>query len=653
MTQDKKPLNSHIGEYLDYYCELSHAPEFAVLLKGQWGAGKTWFINKYCEKLKANNQRYLYVSLYGMTSFSEIEETFFQQLHPILSSKGMAITGKILKGFIKGALKIDLNNDAKDDGTWSVQVPDFDLPEYLKDADKSILIFDDLERCKIDISNILGYINYFVEHKGLKVVIVANEDELLKVESYNAIKEKLIGKTFGVSLDLERALENFIKAVNNSIVRSFLVDNVELIENLYSAAKYENLRNLKQIVLDFERIFEFLPEKARKKKELLQDILKFLMAFSIEIKRAKFFPKDISTLKEAYISEIQKQAERNAKYRNEHNQSSTVPTKENSQEKNSIQEVLDRYRDLDLHLDNPCPSSSWWQTFLDKGILDKQELDQSLLNSRYFQDKNTPNWVRLWYYSTLKDDEFDDLLNKVESEYANRQFVELGEVKHIFGLFLKFSDVGLYNKSKEEILNDSKLYIDDLKDNNRLDIDVKNQEDFFGGYGGLDFQGGKFAEFKEFISYSNKVIQLSIIKKLPSAAQDLLSIMRNDVCKFCRMICLNNGQNWDSVNQKYYDIPILKYITKDEFIEKIIAMEVKDRRIVYWALKERYKYDDNNSNLIEELEWLKSVYSLLINEANSRKGKVSGYVLENETKQYLDEVIKKLEAKKNTAQNSL
>ena len=655
MTQDKKPLNSHIGEYLDYYCELSHAPEFAVLLKGQWGAGKTWFINKYCEKLKANNQRYLYVSLYGMTSFSEIEETFFQQLHPILSSKGMAITGKILKGFIKGALKIDLNNDAKDDGTWSVQVPDFDLPEYLKDADKSILIFDDLERCKIDISNILGYINYFVEHKGLKVVIVANEDELLKVESYNAIKEKLIGKTFGVSLDLERALENFIKAVNNSIVRSFLVDNVELIENLYSAAKYENLRNLKQIVLDFERIFEFLPEKARKKKELLQDILKFLMAFSIEIKRAKFFPKDISTLKEAYISEIQKQAERNVKhtFKNEHNQPSTVVTKENNQEENSIQEVLDRYRDLDLHLDNPCPSSSWWQTFLDKGILDKQELDQSLLNSRYFQDKNTPNWVRLWYYSTLKDDEFDDLLNKVESEYANRQFVELGEVKHIFGLFLKFSDVGLYNKSKEEILNDSKLYIDDLKDNNRLDIDVKNQEDFFGGYGGLDFQGGKFAEFKEFISYSNKVIQLSIIKKLPSAAQDLLSIMRNDVCKFCRMICLNNGQNWDSVNQKYYDIPILKYITKDEFIEKIIAMEVKDRRIVYWALKERYKYDDNNSNLIEELEWLKSVYSLLINEANSRKGKVSGYVLENETKQYLDEVIKKLEAKKNTAQNSL
>ncbi|MBW4650962.1 MAG: KAP family NTPase [Kastovskya adunca ATA6-11-RM4] len=658
MTQDNKPLNSHIEEYLDYYCGLSHAPEFAVLLKGQWGAGKTWFIKKYREKLKVKNQRCLYVSLYGKTSFSEIEEAFFQQLHPILSSKGMAITGKILKSFLKGTLKIDLTNDAKDDGTWSVQIPDFDLPEYLKDADKSILIFDDLERCKIDIGNILGYINYFVEHKGLKVIIIANEEELLKVDNYKAIKEKLIGKTFGVSLDLEGALKNFITVVNNSSVTKFLMDNLELIENLYSKAKYENLRNLKQIVLDFERIFESLPDEARNKPELLQDILKFLMIFSIEIKRGKMLPKDISTLEEVYRFGIQKQAERNVKHmlKNEYNQLSTVTTQENSQEENSLQEVLDRYRSLNLNLDNFFPSNLWWQTFLDKGILDKQELDQSLLTSKYFQDENTPNWVRLWHFSTLKDDEFNDLLNKVELEYANRKFVNLGEIKHVLGLFLMFSEVGLYNKSKEEILNDSKLYIDDLKDKDKLDVDLKNQEDYFerlnNGYRGLGFQRKEFAEFIEFISYVTEVIQLVIIKKLPSAAQYLLSIMQNDVWKFYRMICINNSSNWDSENQKYYKTPILNYIKEDEFIEKFIGMEVEERRVVYWALKERYEYDSNNINLIEELSWLKSVYSLLLNEANQKKGKVSGYVLENETQHYLDEVIKKLEAKKNTSINS-
>ena len=130
MTQGSQSINTHIETYLDYYCELSHAPGFAILLKGKWGCGKTWFINKYREKLEKQQQKCLYVSLYGMTSFSEIEDTFFQQLHPVLSSKGMAITGKILKGLLKGTLKIDLDGDTKDDGSINIQIPEINLPEY-------------------------------------------------------------------------------------------------------------------------------------------------------------------------------------------------------------------------------------------------------------------------------------------------------------------------------------------------------------------------------------------------------------------------------------------------------------------------------------------------------------------------------------------
>jgi Cdc6-like AAA superfamily ATPase len=182
MNQDNQP-NSHIKEYLDYYCGLTQAPEFAVLLKGQWGSGKTWFIDKYCEKLKENKQKCLYVSLYGVTTFAEIEDQFFQQLHPVLSSKGMAVTGKIFKGLLRLSLKIDLDGDSKDDASVSPQIPEINLPDYLKNTDQCILIFDDLERCKIDLGNILGYINSFVEHQGLKVIIIANEVELLRTDN--------------------------------------------------------------------------------------------------------------------------------------------------------------------------------------------------------------------------------------------------------------------------------------------------------------------------------------------------------------------------------------------------------------------------------------------------------------------------------------
>jgi len=425
MAQGNQSLNSHIETYLDYYCGLSHAPGFAVLLKGQWGSGKTWFINRYREKLEENNQKCLYVSLYGMTTFSDIEYAFFQQLHPVLSSKGMAVTGKTFKGLLKSTLKIDLNNDNRDDGTWSIQIPDINLPEYLKNTDKSVLIFDDLERCNIDLGNILGYINYFVEHQELKVVLVANEDELIKNANYQIIKEKLIGKTFGVSPNFGGALENFIAKVNNPNARRFLSNNTELIQNLYNKAEYENLRNLKEIILDFERIFEVLPDKAKSKPEILQDLLKLLMAFSIEIKRGTMLPKDISKLQEEYVSGLMKQVRSR--------QVSGSVVKDNSEEQTSLQKMLNRYTVLNLH--NPFPSNVWWSVFFDKGIIDTQKLEQSILNSRYFQDENTPNLVRLWHFSDLSDDDFDNLLKKVELEYSSRQFFELGVIKHIFGLF--------------------------------------------------------------------------------------------------------------------------------------------------------------------------------------------------------------------------
>ena len=41
--------NKHIKEFLNYYIELPN-PQYAVLLKGKWGSGKTHFINEYKNK---------------------------------------------------------------------------------------------------------------------------------------------------------------------------------------------------------------------------------------------------------------------------------------------------------------------------------------------------------------------------------------------------------------------------------------------------------------------------------------------------------------------------------------------------------------------------------------------------------------------------
>jgi len=682
MTQSNQPINSHVETYLDYYCELSHAPEFAVLLKGQWGAGKTWFIDRYIKKLEEKSRRCLYVSLYGMTSLSDIDDTFFQLLHPIRSSKGMVITilrtffeaeaetripplvfasvmmlkpafhrwrfkivrtvvitEKIIKGLLKGSLKIDLNADGKEDGAWSIQIPDIKLPEHLKDINKSILIFDDLERCNIEISSVFGYINHFVEHQELKVIIIANEDKFSKDGIYKEIKEKLIGKTFDISPDFEGALESFVMNVENSEVRRFLSDSTELIRDLYSKAEYENLRNLKQIVLDFERIFALLPKKARNKLELLQDFLRLLMAFSIEIKRGAMHASDISKLLDEYTSGISK--------RYGSAQASNAVLKSDSEGQTSLQKILDRYTAINLY--DPFPSAIWWQTFFDKGITDSQELEQSVLNSKYFQDEETPDWKRLWHFSGLSDDDFDSLIAKVELEYSNREFTDLGVIIHITGLFLSFSDAGIYHKSKKEILENSKLYIDCLKDSSRLESSSqyvsssKIDDHLFESYLRLGFQGKEFEEFKEFTSYICKALELVKVESMPSLVQSLLSTMESDVWKFYSLICLPRlGERYE-LDHNYYRVPIFKYIEPDDFMQRLLLMKYEDRQHVFAAIKERYKFGNIDDEFLEELECLKAIQVLLLKEAGCRKGKVSGYCLELLNTHYLSGVIKKLE----------
>lgn len=79
--------NQHITEFLNYYCSLPTAPQYAVMLKGKWGSGKTHFINEYKNVLNENKKKYIYVSLYGVTSYDEIETKFLEVLHPKLYNK--------------------------------------------------------------------------------------------------------------------------------------------------------------------------------------------------------------------------------------------------------------------------------------------------------------------------------------------------------------------------------------------------------------------------------------------------------------------------------------------------------------------------------------------------------------------------------------
>ena len=48
------------------------------------------------------------------------------------------------------------------------------------DLTDKLIILEDIERSNIDILSLMGYINNLVEQDGVRVMLVANEDEIIK-----------------------------------------------------------------------------------------------------------------------------------------------------------------------------------------------------------------------------------------------------------------------------------------------------------------------------------------------------------------------------------------------------------------------------------------------------------------------------------------
>ncbi|MGR3073509.1 P-loop NTPase fold protein [Vibrio vulnificus] len=614
--------NDNINEFLDYYFGFEHAPEYAVMIKGAWGAGKSWFIKKALERLEQNSGKYLYVSLYGMTCFEDIENSFFEQMHPVLSSKGMKLTSKIAKGLLKATIKLDLDDDGKSETTAKIPTEELKLPDYLKDTDSFVLVFDDLERCSMNIGDILGYINQFVEHQGYKVLIIANEDEILDKSDdnkcYSRAKEKLIGKTFELVPNTNLALESFIESASSESLKAFYQDNLTNIISVYSSSQCKNLRHLKQALWDFERFYNALPTSTFDKVELKAELLNIFLCFAFETRSANYTIQTISRVKDSIYEDMFNKDEDKPK---------------------SLYSVLSSQYPM-INFSDSLVEESVWVDFFDKGIIDKEKIKESIERNKYYQDMNTENWVKLWHYHDLSDSEFDQLFETVNQEVTEHKYTDHQVVKHLAGLFIRLSDIALIPIDKTKALSTFKSYVDYLFDNDYLPSELNDHRFDFDtdSWGGLGFAGRDIKEFEQFEEYLNEKIEQYKVKCMPNIAGDLLELMKHDVGLFTlKLILCNREENM------YYKTPILKDIDSNKFVEVLLSLPGEKFRRVGYMFKERYSVKQFHVHLINELEWLKEVESLLEQHRNESKGKLSGYRISLLLDSYIKPAIKALE----------
>lgn len=240
-------------------------PQYAVLLKGKWGCGKTHFINHWIDAYKGNPTTEqvlepIYVSLYGLSDTKQITTAINRVICPILYGKA-AKAGKVLAKIASAMVlkhEVDLNYDGISDLSINIGIDSlskFKSNDSLANS-KKLLIFDDLERCDIPIKKLLGYLNFFVEQCNCHLIVIGDEDKIAEGENkkiFGEFKEKTIGREFEIATDIHSALDTF---VNQTPKNDFVVGHQEQIEKFFAMTECDNLRILRQALWDFSRFEE-------------------------------------------------------------------------------------------------------------------------------------------------------------------------------------------------------------------------------------------------------------------------------------------------------------------------------------------------------------------------------------------------------------
>lgn len=598
---------------MKHYINLKVSPEYALLISGKWGTGKTFFINNYLEKENHDEIKFIKISLFGVKSVNEIHKQIIFQLigteEGSLTNSLMKIGSSILDSLGK---KINLG------------INDIPIEQVLKTLTKKlnkevIFIFDDLERMTINIPEILGYINILVERLQLKTILLANESELVKKDQYKEFKEKIIGKTFLLKQDFDTSFNTFIELTNLS--KTVINDNKAVIENIFITADYHNLRHVRQTLLDFEHFFENVDEKFYTEKELMQELIEIFFAFSIEIKNGKLEIKDIKDLQlvksiEYYYEKMDAEEE----------------------EKDFIRKPLDIFLEKYslTNRESLLLTEKMWIELFNYGVLKRSEITESFNNSKYFVVESPKEWIPLWHYHELEDQDFKELLEVVVDNFNNNEYKEHEVLMHIVGILLRFSKLKLYDKSSQEIIDKAKDNID-----KNLEILGKNIEIDNSAFG-LSYMEEESDEFNEVKNYLLDKTYQAINNSLEDVGLELMDLLENN-----NFESFQSMLSTDSFVDKYYELPVFSKIDVNSFFNTILNIKHSTLRRIFPTIEKRYSRTYNNEKLVDELEFWQEFEKLLDKELPKREKTVKGVWLNILKNRIKSQIIEKLIKSKN------
>ena len=430
--------NKHIDSFLDYYLSQCREPNYAVLIKGKWGCGKSYYIKNYLNThglriinnfTNKQEKIVIYLSLFGVSSKDEIDEKIIEFLHPIISSSKLVLLRKILKtvpaSTVLGALSksvtgSELASTALVEGL-DIFVEYFQSEIKKKGGKKIVVILDDFERAEMPVIELLGIVNEFVEILHIPCIIIAEkktlENAIVKQRDESTMYglslslEKVVGKEFKVNTNAETVInywlehgfvipEEYGALLENKTVlesgdesREILKKNRDLITHVIEVFGQENFRAMKHVIVDFDRfvkttkIGKFLKDSDEFARLLLGDFLVYQYAQVLGLIEEK---KDCETEKDS-SQEKKEELTIDVEW--------TTKLKDIPSLKNSLKDGTYETKWIPI-----------WKKWLTSSFVDVDELEEIIKNSIWFEEKKKHDYLlnKLCNWKELTDAELKE-----------------------------------------------------------------------------------------------------------------------------------------------------------------------------------------------------------------------------------------------------
>ncbi len=646
-----------VESILDYV--RSDYTDYAIMINGEWGSGKTYFWNNQIKKkidtMKLNGKRYttIYMSLYGISNLEEISKKIFMETSQLLDRdlrKFMDTHGQMtIPEYAKTGIDMANFFGAKSPGN-KVNYADF------FSTDDKVLCFDDLERANVDVIDILGYINNFVEHDHIKTIIICNEKELStkikssnlemktfiatylldkqgelnkndipmvekiqekiehvfdKANDYERIKEKLVGETFEYAPQFDYIINGILmRYENNKELMKFLRENTFLIMNTFKKSGTRNLRILKHSLNDFSKIYEMVERFYPNTNNLvMQTMLIFTIAMSFEIKAGKITKEKFKNIQN-----------------NEEYKSILV----------SSRVLMDNrqfyIKEFDSNYYYNFKAEYRFFKFIEYYIRTRI-FDKKIFKKDMEEIENTTNTKAVSAYKQILTQEYwkmqDDKFFKVVNEAledVKKGDIELIDMVKLFAYYIHF------------IKKDLVSY--DLKNLKVMFINGMNLASLHSSYcDNLEEELGKIA-IKEFYTTDME----EILEHFKNLNEQLLEKKYKDLAEdVFKNIPMKMQQFYEKFDKECMDIPILKYYDPYQMFQRISCASNEDTMIIKDKIVKRNR--THKEKLREENKNLKMLKQIMDDYLKGKESTIKTVVIK-EFSNALMEIIEENEVKK-------